>query len=310
MFQEATKAKYRGSYTLNSRTEPRYPASPEREFQRVNRAYMRILRDSLQAHMPEIIAACKEAQQMDSRSDALFNTPDRIRQAMQSVTGKVRGVMQKVAEEVEQKVYRFKLDRRIEQIANQTHLTAVEEWRRTVKSTLGVDIQQGYYTSGNYADTLRRWTSDSMARIKSLPTDTIQKMEVTVLDGFRDGKTIQEIQNDIQSAYDIDKRKAALLARDQVSSLNAQITRMQQTDAGVKKYRWRTCHDSSVRECHAALDGKVFSWDDPPEMWYRTKKRGVVHTGRRCHPGEDIACRCTAVPVFEYDSVDIPIENE
>lgn len=294
---------------MNSRTEIRYPASPERELMRVNRAYMRIFREALQKYLPEIIDAYKEGQK-ESREDALFQMPEGVRRAMQSVTGKVRSAMQKVAADVEQRIYKFKLDRRIEQIANQTHLTAIEEWRRSVKSTLGVDIQQDYYTSGNYSDTLKKWASDSMLRIKSLPNETVQKLEMTVLDGFREGKTIDELRGDIQSSFDLDKRKAEAIARDQVSTLNAQITRMQQTDAGVKKYRWRSCHDSAVRPCHAALDGKVFSWDNPPEMWYETKTRGRVYTGRHCHPGEDHGCRCTAVPVFEYDSVDIPIENE
>ncbi len=309
MFQEATKEKYRGSYTINSRTDPRYPEAAEREFRRINRAYMKIVREALQAHLPEILAAYKEGLQRDSRSDALFGMSDTIRQAMQTVTKKVRNAMQKVAQDVEQRVYDFRLERRIDKIANQTNLVALEEWRRTVKNTFGVDIQQDYYKSENYANTLRRWAADSVLKVKSIPTGTIQKIELTVLDGFREGKDLQQIQKEIQSSFNIDKRKAELLARDQISSLNAEITKMQQTDAGISRYRWRSCRDSLVRECHAALDGKVFSWDDPPEMWYRTK-HGVVHTGRRCHPGEDYACRCIAVPVFDYQSTDIPIENE
>lgn len=44
-------------------------------------------------------------------------------------------------------------------------------------------------------------------------------------------------------------------------------------------YIWRTQGDGKVRTSHAANEGKIFAWDNPPE------------TG---HPGEDYNCRCTA----------------
>ncbi|MBT4932618.1 MAG: minor capsid protein [Rhodospirillaceae bacterium] len=50
------------------------------------------------------------------------------------------------------------------------------------------------------------------------------------------------------------------------------------------KYIWRTVGDSKVRSSHAELDGKVFSWDDPPEEG---------------HPGEEYNCRCWAEDVEE-----------
>jgi len=46
-------------------------------------------------------------------------------------------------------------------------------------------------------------------------------------------------------------------------------------------YIWRTSGDGKVRDSHAANNGKIFAWDDPPP------------TG---HPGEDFGCRCTAEP--------------
>ena len=48
------------------------------------------------------------------------------------------------------------------------------------------------------------------------------------------------------------------------------------------QYIWRTCGDDKVRDAHAARDGKVFSWINPP-------KGG--------NPGSDHNCRCWAEPV-------------
>ena len=46
-------------------------------------------------------------------------------------------------------------------------------------------------------------------------------------------------------------------------------------------YVWQTAGDQKVRPSHAANDGRIFSWDNPPP------------TG---NPGEDFGCRCTAAP--------------
>ena len=46
-------------------------------------------------------------------------------------------------------------------------------------------------------------------------------------------------------------------------------------------YIWRTRGDNKVRSSHAAHDGKVFAWNNPPS------------TG---HPGEGFGCRCKAEP--------------
>ncbi len=47
-------------------------------------------------------------------------------------------------------------------------------------------------------------------------------------------------------------------------------------------YIWHTREDNKVRPSHAANDGKIFAWDNPPA------------TG---NPGEEYGCRCWAEPV-------------
>lgn len=50
------------------------------------------------------------------------------------------------------------------------------------------------------------------------------------------------------------------------------------------EYIWRTRGDSKVRSEHAGRDGKIFSWDEPPEGG---------------HPGEAPNCRCRAEEAVE-----------
>ena len=165
-----------------------------------------------------------------------------------------------------------------------------------------------YYSGDFYEEALRRWVDENVQKIKSIPNDTLGSMREIILDGFRKGRTVTDISKEIQKEYSVTRRKAQALARDQVSTLNAKISKMQQEDAGCTKYRWSSSKDSRVRDCHRALDGKIFRWDDPPEMWYETKA-GRVYTGRHCHPGEDYCCRCVAIPVFDLDTVDVPMQK-
>lgn len=48
------------------------------------------------------------------------------------------------------------------------------------------------------------------------------------------------------------------------------------------QYIWRTQHDNKVRPSHAANEGQVFSWNDPPPL-----------TG---NPGDEQGCRCWGDP--------------
>ena len=165
-----------------------------------------------------------------------------------------------------------------------------------------------YYNGDFYEEALRRWVDENISKIKSIPNETLGSMRKIILDGFKKGRTITDISKAIQKEYGVTRRKAQALARDQVGSLNAQLSKLQQKDAGCTKYRWSSSKDSRVRDCHRALDGKIFDWDDPPEMWYETKS-GRVYTGRRCNPGEDRLCRCIAIPIFNYDTVDVPMRK-
>ena len=191
-----------------------------------------------------------------------------------------------------------------------TKTTSLREWKRAVKETLGIDLMDDYYKGDFYEQALRMWVDSNVEKIKTIPTESLGSMRQIILDGYKQGRTIRDISKDIQEEYNVSKHRAQMFARDQVATLNAQITKMQQQDAGCKRYRWSTSHDARVRDCHRALDGKVFNWNDPPEMWYETKKSGRVYTGRRCNPGEDFLCRCIAIPEFDLDTINVPMKGQ
>lgn len=101
------------------------------------------------------------------------------------------------------------------------------------------------------------------------------------------GARVEDLAKRIKDELGATESRAELIARDQTTKLSGQLNKVRQTEAGVEEYVWSTSKDERVRKSHRELDGEKFRWDDPPEI-----------EGERLHPGEDIQCRCVAVPVL------------
>ncbi|MES2905860.1 MAG: phage minor head protein [Pseudomonadota bacterium] len=72
-------------------------------------------------------------------------------------------------------------------------------------------------------------------------------------------------------------------------SLNLALEAKEEARSGhsTTHYIWHTAGDEKVRASHAENEGKIFSWDEPPEVG---------------HPGEGYNCRCTAEPYIEGET--------
>lgn len=288
MVQSALSAKFGSHQRLLCKYVTKYPQQAEREFQRVTNGYIRLLNELLKEHLPEIRDAARIEREANQRHD---DTTDLI--------AKVTAVFDKMAAELERKTSGFGLYDKVEAMAHLTRKLTIREWKRAVKATLGIDLLDDYYTGELYRKMMEEWVDENVGLIKTIPQESLGKMRRIVLEGYRKGETTTSIVKKIQRTYGVDRRHAQLLARDQIAKLNSNITQRQQRDAGVQEYIWSTSGDSRVRDDHKRLNNKRFRWDDPPVVDTRT--------GRRCHPGEDYQCRCVALAVFEYDTVDLPI---
>lgn len=182
----------------------------------------------------------------------------------------------------------------IEQTANRLAALAVQRSADTVddrlkaaiKSSLGVDISPVLTQSGPMLDALRAATKDNIDLIKSIPEQYFEKLGDAVGKNMERGMRFEDLAKEIERIGDVTESRAKLIARDQTSKMNGAFNEARQTSLGIDRYVWQTSGDERVREEHQANDGQVFNWNDPPA------------TG---HPGEDINCRCVAVPYFDLD---------
>jgi len=177
------------------------------------------------------------------------------------------------------------------------------QYRKTVRNVFGVDI---FPSEPFLVPTLNSFSKENVSLITKMEADYLAEISEVTQRGFRQGATSKQIAQQIVGdgklfkelqlgapgvpvkGRDIvtkTKNRAKLIARDQVSKLNGQLTGLRQKNIGIEKYPWRTSQDERVRPSHIANNGKVFSWDSPPPA-----------TG---HPGEDVQCRCHAEPIFD-----------
>lgn len=293
MTAERTSKRFGSHEVLYSRYVPQIPASAEREYVRTTNAYMKILKEELEKELPKL----KEAYKANRDEEVAQNRRnDSATDLMLAVTQ----IFNTVKNNVIARTTGFGLRRKLENLAHLNRKLTVKEWKRAIKATLGIDIREDYYLGDFYVEQLEKWISENVDLIKTIPEDTLEKMKDIVYDGFTNGKTTTRMVKEMQRAYGISRRRAELIARDQTAKLNGQIQRAQQQDAGITEYIWCTTGDERVRRSHRELNGKKFSWDDPPEN----------SDGRKCHPGEDYQCRCIGRPVFNRNRISLPMEDD
>lgn len=122
----------------------------------------------------------------------------------------------------------------------------------------------------------------NIALITNAHQDYAGRVKDILSDPANFGLRVEELTDKLLERGDVSGSRAELIARDQTLKLNGAITSTRQQAAGVSQYVWSTSLDDRVRDEHAELEGQTFDWSNPPAPG---------------HPGEDIQCRCVAVPV-------------
>lgn len=129
-----------------------------------------------------------------------------------------------------------------------------------------------------------RWSRANVKLITAMCDDHLERVADITREAVRVGSRASVVADRLQEATGISARKAKGIARDQIATLQGQVTQARQTRLGVERYRWRTVGDARVRTEHRQREGQIFSWDKPPPDG---------------HPGAPINCRCYAEPVLD-----------
>lgn len=176
----------------------------------------------------------------------------------------------------------------IVQIAEQVSDFNRRQFHRSMRKAYGIDITK---REPWLRSELAAWESRNLSLIRSIPEQYVDRLQGQIVQAVQQGRTSKQVQALIRETYDVPKKRAALIADDQIGKLNGNLTQLRQRSIGVKEYQWRGVLDSRERPEHRAREGQIFKWNSPPSDG---------------HPGESIRCRCSAEAVLpELEDLDL-----
>lgn len=143
-------------------------------------------------------------------------------------------------------------------------------------------------------DFLHTNISNNVGFIQSIHDDYFTRIENIIYNGVKGGTSIKHMREQLMKEVEISKSRAQFIAVDQAGTILGQMTARRHQNLGIERFTWDTSGDERVRDTHRELDGKVFSYDDPPTI-----------NGRIVLPGEDYRCRCVPLPVFDDDEEEL-----
>jgi SPP1 gp7 family putative phage head morphogenesis protein len=155
------------------------------------------------------------------------------------------------------------------------------QWKRV----LGVNPIQ---SDQGLREFLKVRARENATLISNIPTRQAASLESGILSAVARGARVEEIASFVDDRFGDMETNAETIARTETGKLYSDLNQYRMRELGVGKYIWATVGDDRVRPSHRDQDGKTFSWDEPPLV-----------DGEEAHPGQQINCRCVALPVIE-----------
>ena len=177
------------------------------------------------------------------------------------------------------------------------HFVALAAWQRIetlrfFEAAIGYSVEPILFES-RIAVSLEARILENVSRISSIPADMHNDLARRLFGVMQthgaDYDLFKEVlakQNDM-TGYRLER-----LAQDQTAKAFAVQNELYQRMAGIQEYRWSTSRDDRVRPTHQAHEGMVYRWNSAPP-----------DTG---HPGNEILCRCVAIPIIPPGGIRVP----
>lgn len=157
----------------------------------------------------------------------------------------------------------------------------------SVKRTIGIDLA-AVVRQGDIGSYLETAALRNAGLIKGLSDDMVKRVQTTVMNSVISGQPAKELRSELTRQFQIEDRRAQLIARDQTAKFNSDLNRIRHQQAGLTEYTWRTSADERVRQRHRELEGRVYRYGEPTGA-----EEGLP-------PGQPINCRCIAQAIVTF----------
>ena len=179
----------------------------------------------------------------------------------------------------------------VKQLYKQTSETNSQHFASTVNTNLGVNLDDVLKQDGLNTFTNAK-TLQSTDMLKKLRDETVVAYKANVLRRMSAGASLKDLYKEVKKNTGMRLRRGDLIARNELKSFNAELTKKRQQNAGVTKAIWQTVEDERVRPCHQARDGKEYDIE-----------KGLYSScdGKFLQPAEEINCRCVSISIINFD---------
>ncbi len=150
---------------------------------------------------------------------------------------------------------------------------------------------KGKAISREMADIIRLSVAENVSLIKSIPEQYFNNITSSVVRAAQAGNDYQQLKEQILKTGASTKKRASMIADDQISKVNTAIQLCNFEEGGVKQFKWvhtsagmtyRKHHKDSVNS--GGLNGGIFDIDKPPVI--------NESTGATGFPGQEVNCHC------------------
>lgn len=155
--------------------------------------------------------------------------------------------------------------------------------------------------TGELKEILTATIAENVDLIKTIPSTYFHNVRGAVMRSITQpdsgglSRLVERLDKQLTARARQERNKARNLALDQTRKTYNNLNKGRMEAVGLNKFEWvHSMGGQNPRPLHQKeLNGKVFSFDDLPIIDEKTGERGI--------PGQAINCRCTMLPVIEFN---------
>lgn len=161
----------------------------------------------------------------------------------------------------------------------------------------GLSLKTGVVPKG-MEDVSKAIIEENVSLIKSIPEQYLKDVTGSVMRSITTGRGIADLVPEIQKYAGVVDRRTRNIALDQTRKAYNSINKQRMQAIGVKQFEWiHSGGGQHPRESHLKMSGKIFNF----ATLYKEQEALNVPKADQGIPGEAINCRCTMVPVINFE---------
>jgi SPP1 gp7 family putative phage head morphogenesis protein len=171
-----------------------------------------------------------------------------------------QGKMNRLINEFKKKInIQFDHKRMLLLIKSMVRKTDKNQKYRFVKNYgFGIDISK-VPEFENYVPFINEAIKRNLTLVKNLRNETMVKLETVLRTQAAQGHSIAYVTKQLVETGQHTKKRAALIARNEIKNITMQLTKKRMQNIGIEKAMWLTAEDGRVRPDHKKHDRKIYT---------------------------------------------------